>query len=282
METDVGDAMQKTVYKWSEEIPWEAYIRIYCLEKTLRQLIVDQLSRITNRWWRRRVPDEVRQSAREKKEVEEKRLVHTIDLDLMWYVDFFDYVEIITRDDNWREAFKRIFGNKDDFRVTIKKLLPIRNKIAHMRPLNPREKKNLDALSEDIFTPIWERVYNEKYVRPSKKLVKSGRFHDAEDILRKGYEETEDPYIAFKLATLYEETRRLERSKELLEYAQKYLALPRYKDLVTKHLHEVKHKIELAESKTCPRCGCKVPKEYIYCGNCGYRILIATSSVARS
>jgi len=33
----------------------EEYIRVYFLEKTSRQFVVDQLSMISERWWRQRV-----------------------------------------------------------------------------------------------------------------------------------------------------------------------------------------------------------------------------------
>jgi len=62
-------------------------------------------------------------------------------------------------------------------------LSPIRNKIAHMRPLSEREITNLIALPEDILVAIWERAYNRKYVKPAEELMKNGRFLEAENIL---------------------------------------------------------------------------------------------------
>ena len=267
-----------TIYKWPEEIPWEAYIRIYYLENTLRRLVVDKLSNITSKWWKRRVPEEVRKRAEERKEEIEKQLVRPVDLDPISYVDFGDYIHIITKNDNWEEAFGSIFESKDHFRVALEKLVPVRNKIAHMRPINPRERKNLDALSEDIFTPIWERVFNVKYVRPAEKLMKMGKYHKAEGILVEGFHKTGDPYIAYKLGELYVATQRLEKAKELFEYARKSLALPRYKDLVTEKLLEVEGKIELGKLKTCLKCGSKVPEEYLYCGKCGRKFRARTEA----
>jgi len=259
------------MYVWPEEIPLEEYIRVYFLEKTLRQFVVDQLSMISERWWRQRVPWDVWKKAEERKKEEREKLVFTMDLHPVWYVDFLDYVKIVTRDDNWREVFRRVFRNKDDFKVVMEKLLPIRNKIAHMRPLSVREKKNLDALSEDVLVPIWHRVYNEQFVKPSERLMKQGKIREAESILMKGFEKTADPWIAYKIGILHLETERLKEAKKFLEYAQRYLPLPRYKELAKEKLLQVENKIELTKLGTCPECGSKIPKEYSYCGNCGYK-----------
>jgi len=259
------------MYKWPEEIPWEEYIRVYILEKTLRQLVTDQLSGVTDKWWRQRVPGDVWENAEERKREEEEKLVRTIDLHPIWYVDFLDYVKIITRDDNWSEVFGRVFKSKDDFKVMLQKLLPIRNKIAHTRPLNTREKKNLDALSEDVLVPIWTRVYNERYVKPSEKSMNEGKFLEAERILLEGFEKTGDPWIAYNIGRLYKETGRFIEARERFQYAEKYLPLLKYKELARKELLQTEDKIELARIRICPKCGSKVSRENLFCGKCGYK-----------
>lgn len=259
------------MYVWPEEIPSEEYIRLYFLEKTLRQLVVDQLSMISERWWKQRIPGDVRKKAEDRKKDEEEKLVHTVDLHPIWYVDFLDYVNIVTRKDNWRDVFKKIFRNKDHFRGTMEKLSPIRNKIAHMRPLSVREKINLDALSQDILVPIWVRVYNEQIVKPSERLAKQGKIREAEDVLIKGFEKTRDPWIAYKVGKLFLENEKFNEAKKFLEYAQKYLVLPKYKELAKKKLLEVEKKIEFTKFKVCPKCGSKISKEHSYCGECGYK-----------
>lgn len=231
------------MYVWPKEIPVEEYIRVYFLEKTLRQFVVDQLSMISKKWWRQRVPGKIWKKAEERKEKEREKMVHTLDLHPIWYVHFPQYVEIVTRNDNWTEAFKRVFRNKEHFRAVMEMLSPIRNKIAHMRPLSIREKKNLDALSEDILVPIWERVYNEQFVKPSERLMKQGKIREAEGILMEGFEKTHDPWIAYEIGRLYVENEKLDEAKKFLEYAQRYLTLPRYKELAKKKLLEVEKKI---------------------------------------
>jgi len=233
----------KAMYVWPEEIPSEEYIRLYFLEKTLRQFVIGRLSMISERWWRQRVRGKTWKDAENIKKGEREKLVATIDLHPIWYVDFMDYVGIVTRHDNWRDTFKMIFRNKEHFRVTMEMLLPIRNKIAHMRPLSVREKKNLDALSQDILVPIWERGYNEQFVKPAERLKKQGRNREAENILRGGFEKTQDPWIAYEIGKLYIENEKFNEARKFLEYAQRYLTLPRYKELAKKKLLEVEKRI---------------------------------------
>jgi len=232
----------KRAYKWAEEIPVDEYIRLYYLEKTLRRIVVEQLSKIDEKWWLRRVPEEIRQYAERRKREEMEKLVRTQDFHPIWYVDFTDYVAIITRRDNWNEVFKSIFRNKEHFKAAIEMLSPIRNKIAHMRPLSEREITNLIALSEDILVAIWEQAYNRKYVKPAEEFMKNGRFFEAENILLKGFEETSDPWIAYKLAELYLQTRDFKKAKYYLNFAYRHFPLPRYKKMAKNKLNELKNK----------------------------------------
>lgn len=235
------------MFIWPKEIPWEEYVRLYFLEKTLRKFIVDSLSALDEKWWRRRVPGDIRKKAEERKTKETEKLVVTIDLHPIWYVDFLDYISIITQKNNWEEVFKRVFLNKDKFRVLMEELAPIRNKIAHMRPLSEREKKNLDALSEDILVHIWTRVYNERYVKPSETLMKQGKIKQAEKILLCGFEETGDPWIAYKLGEMFLKTNNLIRAKKYFLYAVKHLPLRRYKNKAVGKLEEVKKRMKIKD-----------------------------------
>lgn len=259
-------------YEWPEEIPSEEYIRLYFLEKTLRQFIEDRLSKITSKWWKQRVPCEIRKKAEDRKKGEEELLFPIVNLHPIWYVDFAHYIEIVTRDDNWREVFKQIFRNKDDFKATLTKLISIRNKIAHMRPLNTREKKILDALSEDLLVHIWN-FFNERYVKPAGKARDNGRFEEAEEILLQGYKETRgDPWIAYNLGELYEMMGQFEKAKNWVEMAVVGLPLPRYKEKAKEKLRKIEEQIRLLNLKVCPRCGNMESKENLFCSKCGYEL----------
>jgi hypothetical protein len=54
----------------------------------------------------------------------------------MYYVDFTDYSKIIERRDNWQEAFRDVFRDKEAVLVKLRELEQIRNDIAHSRELS--------------------------------------------------------------------------------------------------------------------------------------------------
>lgn len=258
------------MFQWPEEIPYREYIRLYILEKTLRQFIITQLSEISENWWRERVPGDVWKEAENRKKEEEQRLVYSLDLHPIWYVDFYDYVKIVTRDDNWNDVFKKIFANRDHFKTIMELLVPIRNKIAHMRPLSIKEIKNLEALTEDILTPIW-KIYNTTYVDNAEKLAKKGQWEEAEEILKRGYEETRgDPWIAYKIGELYAHMGKLEKARHWLKIAIKYLPLLRYKKFARQKLLELEGKMK-SKTKVCPQCGNMVQTEHKFCSLCGFK-----------
>lgn len=259
------------MYQWPEEIPYNEYIRLYVLENTLRHIIVFKLSKISENWWRQRVPGDVWQTAEERKREEMRKLVYTIDLHPIWYVNFGEYIRIIIREDNWKEVFKEIFVSPTDFESVMKKLETIRNKIAHMRPLSISEKKNLEALTRDILKPIW-RFYNTMYVEKAEDLMKAERWAEAEEILKKGYEETRgDPWMAYKLGELYACMGKLEEARHWLKIAIKYLPLLEFKKFARQKLLELENKAKL-KTKVCPQCGSKTRLEDKFCGLCGFRL----------
>lgn len=259
------------MFRWPEEIPHEEYVRLYFLEKMLRRCVVDVLSRINEKWWKQNVPGDVRIEAERRKNEEEQKLGPTLNLHPIWYIDFMDYVEIITRGDNWKQAFEQIFKNKDDFRVTMQKLAPIRNKIAHMRPLTGREKKNLDVLSEDILARVWEHLYTEPFIKPAQKLMQKGEYQQAENKLLEAFKIAEDPWIAYHLGLVYEETGKVDEAKKWYDFAEKHLALPQYKSQAKEKLQEMEEKIRRSKIRVCPKCGSEEYKTQLFCGKCGYK-----------
>jgi len=260
------------MYQWPEEIPWEEYIRLYFLEKTLRRLVVDCLNKLTDQWWKRRVPWDVQEKAEERKKKAEQALYPAANLHPIWYIDFPDYAKIMTRRDNWREAFEPIFGRKESMTVMLDELKPIRDKIAHMKPLTSREKINLEALSEDLLVCIWEYTCNKPYVKPAEKRMREGRYEEAEKLFLEGFQKTwEDPWMAYHLGKIYEKTERLEEARKWFDYAEKHLVLPRYKKKAKMKLQLIEEKIRFSEVKICPKCRNETPKEHPYCGKCGYQ-----------
>lgn len=258
------------MYQWPEEIPREEYTRLYFLEKMLRWLIKNQLSKITEKWWNERIPEDIKVEAEERGATNRQYEGASMDLDPIWFIQFRDYKKILLRNDNWEQAFRPIFKSKKYVNGWLHKLAPLRNKIAHMRPLNPRERMDLEELSQDILVLIWEGAYNLPYITPSMEFLKQSKYQQAEELLLQGFKETEkDPWIAYNLGELYESMDKLSEAEKWFYYAEKYLVLPRYKDKAIDKLKKIKEKIRRNTIVVCPQCGHEMPKAFSFCGSCG-------------
>jgi len=125
------------------------------LELKLRAIIQRELSKKSENWWNELVPKSVRNVACKRKEREEKLwpwLDVRQDLPLIHYINFRDYAKIINK--NWDICFKFIFADREIIIGKLKELEPIRNKIAHFRPLTEDEKKKLQLYSKEILSCI--------------------------------------------------------------------------------------------------------------------------------
>ncbi len=126
----------------------EAYGLLTELEGAIRKIIEGSLLRFSADWWTSRVPGDVRERAEERK----KQAVG--DLHPIHYVDFPDYVKIIRKRDNWREAFNPIFKDEEWISVKLRELEPIRNALAHTRPLPRGGLERLRVNATDILNLI--------------------------------------------------------------------------------------------------------------------------------
>lgn len=122
----------------------EAYLLVKDLEQALRDCIKTRLEKISQNWWKERIPPDVRENA------EKRREIDALKKDLIEYIDFSDYVKIITRKDNWRDCFKDIFESEETLRTKMRELEPIRNNIMHSRPITEEEKKKLGLYAREI------------------------------------------------------------------------------------------------------------------------------------
>ena len=133
--------------------PSEDYLLLKRLEEALRGRIVRNLSALTPDWWMTRIPDDVRTNAERRKAAGESMWPWYArkDLPLIYYVDFADYSKIISRKDNWREAFASTFGDQELLRAKLRELEPIRNDVAHTRGLTEAARDKLRVYSRDLF-----------------------------------------------------------------------------------------------------------------------------------
>jgi hypothetical protein len=104
------------------------------VEQRLRQMVEARLSDLEKTAWvKRRVPGAVRQRWTERQE--EDRAAGRPVYPPVHYADFMDLADVICQGKNWSEAFESIFLNTEDFRVSMRRLHPIRKALAHSRPL---------------------------------------------------------------------------------------------------------------------------------------------------
>ena len=131
------------------------YDLLKTLENKLRICIETQLSTQHPKWWTERIPKDVRSRAEDRKSRDEtlwpwSNKSH----DLINFVDFNDYIKIITRRDNWREIFVNIFKDQALLIAKLKELDPIRNTIAHSRPLSSNDRMRLKLHAHDLISCI--------------------------------------------------------------------------------------------------------------------------------
>jgi hypothetical protein len=109
-----------------------AHDRLQRLETHMHQFIHKKMSEAFGEdWIKHRAPDEIRKAWLEKKQ--KARNNGEREFPLIAYADFTDYVQIITRNDNWKEVFKPVFRRKESVQESFQRLYPIRICTMHAR-----------------------------------------------------------------------------------------------------------------------------------------------------
>ena len=127
------------------------------LEQRLRQEVEHRLEKLVgSRWAKQRVPQSVRKRwmGRQNQDRVDGRTVYSA----IQYADFMDLAAVITRRDNWREAFQAIFRDRDDIAMSLRRLHPVRKALAHSRPLGRADVLTLVSEATLIFRALGIRV----------------------------------------------------------------------------------------------------------------------------
>jgi len=135
----------------------EAYQLLKTLENALRNFIQTKLTSIDHNWWEKRIPEEVQMKANRRKMIDERLYpwhVQKKKLHPIHYVDFSDYVKIITFDKNWRQVFQKFFKNKLFLVTKLKELEPIRRAIAHSKDISTKDLQKLKLYIEELLACI--------------------------------------------------------------------------------------------------------------------------------
>jgi hypothetical protein len=138
----------KAVREVPEEVEKEPHFILDELENAVRGCIKSNSEKISKNWWIERIPPDVRLKAEERQRKDELKR------DLIQYLDFADYIKIITRRDNWREIFQTIFGDQEIIAAKFRELEPIRNAVRHSRKLTLEQMEKLKVFSRDIVNQI--------------------------------------------------------------------------------------------------------------------------------
>ena len=114
------------------------YFVLSQVEQQLRRIVEERLSLLYgSQWIERCVPDQIRA-----RWVKQRRRDRQARQPLIQYSGFPDLRIVIIEPDNW-QAFEPIFGHRDEIAVSLRRLHPVRNSIAHCRPLSEDQKMTL-------------------------------------------------------------------------------------------------------------------------------------------
>jgi hypothetical protein len=128
----------------------EHYLIFYCLEKTIRELIIDvfEASGDTD-WWENLVPDQVKQNVSKSKKRENESGVTPRSSDEIDYTTFGELGEIIKS--NWSLFGGVVFKDIKAVEKVMANLNSLRNPIAHCSALAEDEVLRLDLSLRDWF-----------------------------------------------------------------------------------------------------------------------------------
>ncbi|BAZ15854.1 hypothetical protein NIES4071_77270 [Calothrix sp. NIES-4071] len=112
----------------------EAYNYLFMIETGLRELIIEELQRVEIKWYKTRLPEDIKKKYIDGKKAENnikwsKLILHHP----IYYVDFPDLKKVIESNTNWKGVFDTIFGRKEILSATLSEIEYVRNKVAHNR-----------------------------------------------------------------------------------------------------------------------------------------------------
>lgn len=131
------------------------YELLYTLERMMRDLIHQRIVKPNMDNLQTKIPADVLEGMKKRKEVEENNPISIGSYELIEYCDFTDLKKILEKGRN-HESFSDIFSFEEIKTVYSKlgELDPIRKKIAHSRPLTRKEFERLRLYATDILDRI--------------------------------------------------------------------------------------------------------------------------------
>lgn len=129
------------------------YEIFYCLEKSIRQLIVDVFENSGDpEWWEKLVPEVIKENAKKSIKREKEAAVTPRSSDPIDYTSFGELGEIIKS--NWGLFGSVVFNEQKAVEKVMAALNSLRNPIAHCSPLAEDEVRRLELALRDWFRII--------------------------------------------------------------------------------------------------------------------------------
>jgi len=121
-------------------------------ENDLRLFIRDKLMEVEeDNWWKIRISGNIKKEAKKRKESNENVEVGLNNHELLYYLDFAEYFEIIKQGNNWQDVFQKYFPSRNWLEVKLNsELRQIRNKIAHNRLLTIEDERKLIMIINEL------------------------------------------------------------------------------------------------------------------------------------
>jgi len=142
--------------KQEKQVIEPAYDVLKEFETRFREFIQRKLQQASPNWWEERISNGIRKKAEKRRQNDEvlwawhnQKGIHPVH-----FLDFKDYAQIITEDNNWNTVFKGVFKDKDSLSLRLKMLEPIRNAIAHSRELTKEEYEELQVFTREVIRLI--------------------------------------------------------------------------------------------------------------------------------
>jgi hypothetical protein len=121
-------------------------------ENELRLFIEKRMLEVAGKnWWKARVPPDVQEHCEKNKAKKLPRKDSPFKSEI-FFIEFNDYIKIITRKDNWQQVFRTYFIQEEWIRTKLNEISPIRNDIGHSRGkgLSAEDIKKLELYSNEI------------------------------------------------------------------------------------------------------------------------------------
>ena len=133
------------------------------LERKLRYLIAQELSKNDPVWWENKIPPVIKEKVALEKQKGRtyKKNLQIPNYDFIEEVYFSDLYTILSAKKNWKNNFEKIFHDRDALKVKLSELALLRNLPAHSKDLTAHLERKIQVYYDDII------LYIENHVRKS-------------------------------------------------------------------------------------------------------------------